>query len=114
MALHDNPPHACTLSRPTASRDGGGGTALTYATLQASVPCSIDTASASERELFAQQGMVVTHTVGILTSKLTTAPARGDKAADPDGNSYHVHGISRGRAYGGIPAFTYLHCEEQL
>lgn len=114
MALYDNPPHTVSLLRPTTSRDAGGGTAVTYTTLQSSVPCSINTASASEQEVFSQMEMTVTHTVAILTSKLTSAPQRGDKATDSDGNSYHVHGISKGRSYGSIPAFHYLHCEEQL
>ena len=114
MALHDNPPHSVTLSRPTTSRDAGGGTAVTYSALQSGVPCSINTAGAGEQELFAQQGMVVTHTVAILTSKLTTAPQRGDKLTDENGLSYHVKGFSAGRRYGSIPAFTYCYCEQQI
>jgi molybdopterin synthase catalytic subunit len=116
MALHDNPPHrVTTYTSVTDNDDGGGGTALTFTTAQSALPCSIDTASASERELFAQQGIVVTHKIGILTSAITTAIVRGMKVVTDDrSESYHVRGISAGRSYGSIPAFTYLFCEMQV
>jgi hypothetical protein len=115
MALHDNPPHRVTTYTSDASRDLGGGTAITYTAAQAALPCSIDTASASERELFAQQGIVVTHKIGILTAAITTAIVRGMKVVTNDrSESYHVRGISAGRTYGSIPPFTYLFVEQQL
>ena len=115
MALHHNPPHRVHSYTVGSSRDTGGGTDLTYTLAQSSIPCSINTASATERELFGQQGIVVTHTIGILTSAITTAITRGMKVVATDtSKAFHVHGISAGRKYGTIPAFTYLHCEEQL
>ena len=115
MALHHNPPHRVTSHTVVSSTDGGGGVTLTYTAAQSAIPCSINTASASERVLFAQQGMVVTHTIAILSSAITTPIVRGMKVvADDTGLSFHVNGISAGRSYGNIPAFTYLHCEQQL
>lgn len=114
MALHDNPPHRITLQSSASGTDSGGGVQLTYTTVQSSVPASISTASASERDIFAQQGIVVSHTIGLLTSALTTAPARGWKVLDESGNSYHVRGISAGRSYGSVPPFHYLFCEQQI
>lgn len=115
MALHDSPPHAVTLLSVTSGTDNGGGTSLTYATAQSAVACSINTASSSIRQLFAQDGIVVTHTIAFLASALTTVPVRGWKATTDDrSENYHVHGIRHGRAYGTIPAFVYLDCEQQL
>ncbi len=115
MALHDNPPHRITTYTVAPSRDAGGGTVLTYTAAQSALPCSIDTASASEQLMFGQQGMLVTHKIGILTSAITTAVTRGMKAvADDTGLAFHVEGIAAGRAYGTIPAFTYLFCSQVL
>lgn len=115
MALHDNPPHRITTYTSEAARDLGGGTVITYTAADSALPCSIDTASAGEQTLFAQQGIVVTHKIGILTSAITTTIVRGMKVVTDDrSESYHVNGISAGRAYGGVPALTYLFVEQQL
>lgn len=115
MPLFANPPHACDVYTVSDSRDAGGGTQLTYTLAQAGVPCSINTADAATREQFAQRGIFVTHTVAFLSESLTATPGRGVKLVAADtGASFQVQGISGGRAYGGVPAFTYLHCEEQL
>lgn len=117
MALHDNPPMRVTIyGPPTAARDGGGGEAVTWPTVrQAAVPCSIDTAGGTDRLVFSQMGMFVTHRIGILTSALSSDVARGDKVvADDTGDTFIVHGISKGRSYGNIPGFTYLSVESQL
>ena len=115
MALHDNPPHRVTTYTVASSRDTGGGTTLSYTAADSALPCSIDTAGASERETFGQQGIVVTHKIGILTSAITTAVVRGMKVVTDDrSESYHVRGVSAGRSYGSIPAFTYLFCEMQV
>lgn len=115
MPLYDNPPHAVNTYTVASTQDTGGGTGLTYTLAQSSVPCSINTSSSSERELFAQQGIVVTHRVAFLSSVLTTPLTRGMKLVATDNSaSYHVRGISTGRAYGNVKAFTYADCEEQL
>jgi hypothetical protein len=117
MPRWDNPPHAVTIyGPPTTARDAGGGETITWGTTrQAAVPCLINTASASTQELFAQQGIVVTHTIGIKSDVLTSAVARGDKVtADDNSATYHVEGIRAGRAVGNIPAFTYLECRQIL
>ncbi len=115
MPLYDNPPHRVTHYTSASGRDDGGGTTLTFTLAQSAVAVSINTTSSSERELFAQLGMIVTHRVAALLSKFTTAPKRGDKlVADDNGATYHVLGISAGRSYGNIPAFVYLECQEQL
>lgn len=115
MALFDNPPHRASHYTSASTQDAGGGTGTTYTLAQSAVPCSINTASSSEQERFAQQGMTVTHTIGILASKLTAIPQRGDKfVTDDRSESFHVRGISYGRAYGNVPAFVMLFCEQQL
>lgn len=116
MPLYDRPPpHRITLKSVTSGTDEGGGVTLTYTTAQSAVPCSINTASSSERALFAQMGIVVTHTIAMLASVLTTVPQRGWKATTDDrAESFHVRGIRHGRAYGSIPSFVMLDCEQIL
>ena len=115
MALHDDPPHRVTTYTSTTGPDAGGGTGVTYTQAQAAVPCSIDTASASEVAKFAAQQIAVTHKVGFLASVLRTPLTRGMKLVAGDtGASFHVKGIATGRAYGSIPAFMYAFCEEML
>lgn len=114
--LYHNPPHTCSHFAPAGhTRDSAGGTTLTYpgSATQADVPCSINTAGASEVERYAQDGIVVTHTVAFLGRVLTSALVRGSKLTSGS-SSFHVRGIRTGRAYGGVPAFTYADCEEVL
>jgi len=114
MALYDSPPHLVSVYTSASGTDAGGGVQLTYTLSQSAVPCSINTASASEVERFAQMGQVVTHTVAFLSSQLTAGVARGAKLVTDDrSESYHVKGVSAGRAYGTVPAFTYCYCEQQ-
>ena len=53
MALYSSPPHQVTTYTSEASRDLGGGTVVTFTAAQTDLKCSINTASASEREIFA-------------------------------------------------------------
>lgn len=113
MAKYDNPEHSVSLYSTTPAKDAGGGEVYTFALAQASVPCLINTASASTVELFAQQGVRVTHTVSILSSVLTATPLTSWKAIAADtGTTLMLRGIRSGRAVGSVPAFTYLDCEE--
>jgi hypothetical protein len=115
MALFDAPPHACATYSVDTARDAGGGETLTYTLVQSGVPCSINTASANTQDLYAQSQIRVTHTVGFLSSALTTAITRGFKLVAADtGASFKVEGIRAGRAYGRAPAFTYCDCSELL
>lgn len=115
MALFDDPPHSISTYSVNSSRDAGAGTKYTYTLAQSGVPCSINSASASERELFAQQGIVVSHTIAILASALTTPITRGMKVVDESVNEpLHVMGINTGQEYGNIPPITYLYCAAQL
>jgi hypothetical protein len=115
MALFDNPPHTINLLSASSSRDSGGGTSVSYTSAQTSVPCSINTASASEKQLFAQTGQEVSHTIAILASALTTVPERDWKAVSDDrSENFHVVGVRYGRSYGGVPAFVYLTVNQQL
>lgn len=115
MALHDDPPHRVDTYTLTTSTDAGGGVVQNFALAQSALPCSIDTATADEQERFARMQQVVTHKVGILTSKLTTALTPGMKLVTTDrAETYHVKGLAGGRAYGTIPAFTYAFCEQLL
>jgi hypothetical protein len=115
MALYDDPPHSCATYTVTSGADTGGGVALTYALAQSGVACSINTASASTVEMYAQAQVTVTHTVAFLSSVLTTPITRGMKLiAGDSGGSFHVEGIRAGRQYSGVPAFTYCDCRELL
>lgn len=115
MALFDAPPHAVATYSVDTSRDAGGGETLAYTLVQSAVPCSINTASAATQELFAQQGIRVSHTVAFLSSALTTAVTRGFKLVAADtGASFKVEGIRAGRAYGRVPALLYCDCSELL
>lgn len=113
--LYDSPTHAVTSYTLATARDAGGGTTYTYSSAQAAIPCIINTASASTQELFAQQGIRVTHTVAFLASAVTTTLVRGMKlVADDTSVSLHVEGIRQGRAYGNIPAMVYADCSQIL
>ena len=115
MPLYDNPPHRVSHYTSASSRDDGGGLTLTYTLAQSAIPCSINTSSGSTRELFAQQGMVVTHRIAVLASKVTATVKRGDKfVAEDTSASYLIQGITYGRAYGAIPPFAYFDVQEQL
>ena len=115
MALHDNPPHTVDTYTCASGTDSGGGVTLTYTVADSAVPCSINTASASTVEMYAQQGMRVSLTVAFLASALTTTLTRGMKLITGDtAKSLHIEGIRQGRAYGSIPAFVYADCSEQL
>lgn len=113
MALYDDPPHECSTFTVATARVGGGDK-NTYTLAQSGCKCSINTASASEQTKFAMQKIVVSHTVAFLASVLTTPLVPGMKLVADDGSTYHVRGISTGRAYGGVPAFVFAHCEQQL
>ncbi len=118
MALYDPSEcnHQATIyGPPTATPDGSGGTIIAWPTVrQADIPCSINTASASEVLRFAQMDIVVSHTVAILAELLTDGKGhRGDKIV-ADGDVYHVKGIQNGRAMDDIPAFVYFPCEQLL
>lgn len=113
--LWDNPPHLCTIQSVASGTDAGGGVTLTTTDVQTGVKCSINTASASTRLEFAQDQIAVTHTIAFLTSDLTVTPQRGwQLTADDTGVKYLIQGIRRGRAYGPVPAFTYIEVSELL
>lgn len=115
--LHDSPPHSVTLYTTTNTKDAGGGRSSAFTSAQAGVPCLINTASAGTQLRYAQQQIVVSHTIGILSSVLTTTPGPGWKVvADDTSGVFMVRGIRSGRvsALGGIPALTYLDCEQVL
>lgn len=118
MALYDAPTHRVTLYSTTAgitaaTRDTGGGTALTYTSAQAAVPCLINTISANEQLRYAQVQVIVTHTIAFLSSVLTVTLAQEWKIVDDDtGDTYRIKGLRKGRQQGGIPAFTYADVEE--
>lgn len=108
MALYDNPPHRVTSSSVAHTKDTDGGDVAAFTTVQAGIPCIINTASGSEQALFAAQNLVVTHMIAVLSSALTTPLARGMKLTDGDtGANYHVEDLRAGREMGNIPAFTY-------
>lgn len=110
MPLWSNPPHRADVYTAASGVDAGGGSTQVYTLSQSSVPCSVNTASSSEVERFSQPNQTVSHTVALLSSALTTPLVRGVKLVC-DGVSYHVHGISAGKQYGGVPAFTTAYCE---
>lgn len=116
MALFDSPGHSIDLYSST-SANVGGGVKITYSTdpVQTAVPCSINTASANTQERYAQQQIVVTHTIGIASNLLGSKPQPGWKAVAGDtGETLMIRGIRSGRAMGSIPAFTYLDVESVL
>ncbi len=113
--LWDNPPHSIALYSVTSGADTGAGVLPTYTVAQSGIPCSINTTSASTQTLYAQSNIVVSHTIAILASVLTAVPVPGWKAQTTDrSESYHILGIRHGRAYGNVPAFVYLDCDQIL
>jgi hypothetical protein len=119
MILWDRPAHRCALYSVASSRDGGGGTTLTYTLEQSAIPCSVNTSGANETDLFGQTNQAVTHTVGIRSDALTVTPAPGWKIVVTDLSvSLHVEGIRRGRTPPSglllLPAMYYFSCRELL
>lgn len=113
--LWDNPPHRISTYSVVSGTDPGGGNTSAFTLAQSGVKCLINTASSSTRDLYARDEITVTHTIGIKSALLTTAITPGMKAVATDTNAnYHVKGIRNGRAAVGLPAFTYLDCEELL
>ncbi len=116
MALFDNPPHRVNSLTPSAFRDDGGGTDITYTLAQSGIPCLINTLSSSEQEMFAQEGLTVSHRVGFLSSVLSPDLTRGMKliATDTLGGQFEVRGIQEGRAMGNVPSLLYAICQQIL
>lgn len=115
MALYDDPPHRITLSRAPTTKDSSGGINIAYTVAQSDVPCIINTASASTVEMYAQQQIAVSLTIGILSEVLTTTPQPGWKAVtDWNGKSAKILGIRSGLEMGTIPELTYLDCSQFL
>jgi hypothetical protein len=115
MALFDNPPHRVSLSRGPTSEDSAGGVNIDYTIAQADIPCIINTASASTVQMYAQEQMPVSMTIGIKSSVLATTPQPGWKATTDDtGRTAKIVGIRSGRPMGTIPALTYLDVSQFL
>ena len=105
MALIDETPHSVTVyGPPTTARDGGGGETVTWPTVRTvGVGGLLNTLSGSEREMFAQQNLVVSHKFG---TQDTTAQ-RGDKLVYGS-RSFKIEGIQTGEAWGSFPVLSYL------
>ena len=115
--LYDNPPHRISLYSVSNANAASGGATQTPALVQAACPCLINTTSSNTQLVYAQQGVKVAVTVGILSSDLTSTPQPGWKIiADDTGKTAEVMGIRSGResALGTIPPLTYLDCTEWL
>lgn len=115
MALYDSPEHRVTTYSLASGRDAGGGNTAAYTAVDSAVPCTINTASASTVEKYAQDQIQVSHTVSFLLAALATPLTRGMKLVAADSSaSFHVEGIRTGRAQGSIPALLYADCREIL
>ncbi len=115
MALYDDPPMSVSTYTVTTARDSGGGQAFTYTLAQSGVACSINMASASTQREYAQDQIVVTNTISALLGSWSPVVTRGMKVVADDTQAvYIVEGIRNGRAYGNIPALTYLDVRELL
>jgi hypothetical protein len=95
---------------PTSSADAGGGTSLTYAVRTAGVQGILNSASSSEKEMYAQMGLTVSHT--FVHAGETTAQ-RGDKLVY-DSRSLMIVGINVNEAMGGIQTHSKLTLNEVI
>lgn len=111
--LWDAAPHVIDLYTQASGVDSGGGVTAVFTLVQANCPCLINTSSASEKEIFAQMGIQVSHRVAFKASVLTTPLTRGMKLVS-EGASYHVEGIAAGQEFGSIPRLVYATCSQQL
>jgi hypothetical protein len=102
-------PHTVTILQATSGVDAGGGTTLSFATRTSGVKGILNATSASQRELFAQMGIVVSHTFS--TTDVTAQ--RGDKLTYGT-RSFHINGIRQTEAIGSIPVLNQLTLEEQI
>lgn len=55
--------HAVDVKRPTVTKDAMGGQSKTWTTVYSAVPCFVQPAIATDKTLYAQKEMVVTHAV---------------------------------------------------
>ena len=113
MPLWDSPPgqtFSVDVYYPTSTQDAGGGTSLSYTLRTAGVLGILNSASSSEKEMFAQMGMTVSHT---FVHYGTTTAQRGDKLLY-SGRSLHVVGINVNEAMGTIPTLSKLVLNEIL
>lgn len=117
MLYDEPPPHLISLYRTSSTEDAAGGRQLTRELVQADVPCSINQGGASTFSKFDQTQMVVGGRVAILSETLDVIPQRGwvGEAVNVDTEETQTciftGGVSAGRAYNGVPSFTYLSVE---
>lgn len=125
MPLYDDPTHTVDIYLPIApTTDSGGGVVLNWAALpsQTSVPCQINTYgssgfSRSSRALRQKQNTItVWSRIGFKTEALQITLVQGMKLIATDtGRTFIVQALeSPNRAEGGIPALSYVTCEEIL
>ena len=110
MGLMDNPPHSADIYQPSSGTDAGGGTSLVYSLRTAGVKGILNRASSSEREMYAQQGLTVSHT---FVQPGETTAQRGDKLVYGS-RSLHIVGIVVNDAIGNIAQHSKLTLEEIL
>jgi hypothetical protein len=67
--------HTVTVEYPTATRDAGGGEALSWTTRDTGVACLLNVGGANEQERFDQQGLIGT----VTGATFYTSVARGDR-----------------------------------
>lgn len=113
MSLITDMPHRATIKNQSSGADAGGGVSLSYTTVQSDVPCRENITGSSEREMFGQQGMVVTATISFRTANLTATIQRGTEIIT-NGRIYHVKGITVSQGQGTIESITRATCEQQL
>jgi len=91
-----------TVERPVISSDGAGGfNQEIWSPVAVGVLARVDIANGQQKSMFAQLQIEVSHTVFTQYGGIKN----GDRITSSDGEIYRVVGISRRKAFGGIPEY---------
>lgn len=91
-----------TIQRPSVlSDDAGGFSNEVWNPVATNVLARVDIANGQQKSMFAQLQIEVSHTIFTQYGGI----ANGDRIVSSDGEIYRVVGISRRKAFGGIPEY---------
>lgn len=100
-----------SIDRPAVvSDDAGGFDPLLWARVATGIAARVDVSSGSQKMMFAQLQIEVSHTV----YTQYTGIINGDRITSSDGKMMRVVGVTRRNGFGGIAGYVELPCVEIL
>ena len=98
MSLLSDPPHLCDLYTRSETTDASGGQVVTYTLRVSSVGCLVRGASASEKMIYQQQNINVSHVIASADNRFQ----EGDKIIS-NSLTFRTQGIRPQQGVGMIP-----------